>query len=481
MKRKPFTNKEYPRIRIEFQIMQLSSINNKIMRILVVDNSRVIRQIIREELETNGFDVIDTDLGEEVYRILSEKDVDLVTLSVELHDINGYDICRTIRNGGPSERVVRNSNIPIIFVTSNDTIEERRKGFQVGAADFISKPFGKGEVSSVIRKLLKPEANLQGMEALVVDDSKFAREIVSGALNQIGVTTHQMNNGKDAISFIKKNPRRIDMVITDVVMPGIQGDELVKIIRKERTDPDLPILVMSGEDHNLSIMDIFKAGATDYIMKPFIKEELLARLHVHMKTRLLNRLLMERLEDLEHANLKLRSIASRDPLTGLYNRRAFFDRLQDAKIKKKKEDLYLSFIIFDIDHFKHINDQYGHITGDQVLRETGLIIRATSKHTAIVGRLGGEEFGAFVLSRDPGSAVKISERIRSRIEQYNFLQNGTERNIKATISIGVYISPPDENLTAERLYGNADEMLYDAKTNGRNRICHKTSKGEKSE
>lgn len=441
------------------------------MKILVADSSRVIRQILREELEGSGFEVMDTEHGADVFLILNSTDIDLVTLAVELHDMNGYDICQYIRRGGFNGKSVRNSNVPVIFITGNDVIEERKKGFAVGAADFIVKPFPPGFVSGVVRRLLKPESRLEGLEALVIDDSKMARDIVSSALKQEGVVVHEVSNGDAGYEFLKENLSRLDLVITDLIMPGMSGDELTSRIRNELQDLDLPVLVMSGEDHKLTAIDIFRSGATDYLIKPFIKEELMARIRVHLKARLLNRLLLARLRDLEHLNTQLKSLASRDHLTGLSNRKTFMERFREAIKRKQVEGLYLTFMIVDIDYFKKINDSLGHHVGDQVIQETAKLIRAVVKRSAIIGRLGGEEFGAIVLSHEKGSGFKLADKLCKTVASHKFITEDNGKQVTVTVSIGAHMLPPGKNSSPEEIYIRADEKLYRAKMEGRNRYC----------
>ncbi len=434
---------------------------------MILENSRVIRQIIREELEGAGFEVLEADTADSAFRIMQEVQLDLATLAVELPDANGYDVCLAIRKG---QGGTKNRFVPVVFITGSDDMAERRRGFEVGGVDFIHKPFPQGYVSGVVRQILKPESRLEGLQALVADDSIFAREIVADALRTHGVVVHEVETGDAAYELLKERIGELDLVITDLIMPGIKGNELVHRIRNEFKDLDLPVIIMSGEDKSVSIIDLFRAGASDYLVKPFIKEEMMARVMVHLKTRLLNRQLVSKIRELEQANTRLNKLAAQDSLTNLPNRKIMFQRFQEALARRQKEELYLSFLIVDIDHFKKINDRYGHQVGDWVIQELSGVIRGVVKKNAYVGRLGGEEFGLVILSRDPAPPISIAESVIREVRIRPFLQDKLPSPIAVTISMGVYISSPGENGNVESIYKAADELLYQAKSEGRNRM-----------
>ena len=296
------------------------------MKILVVDDSRMIRQTIRKELEEGGYEVTEAKNGlEGLARLATPSTPDLVTLDIEMPKLNGFDTCRKLRG----ERYSRffshcpDNRIPVIFVTGNDTMEDRKKGFQLGAADFISKPFSKGAILSAVNKVLKPAQLVQGMTALVVDDSGVARHIVSEYLRREGLTIIQAEDGIQAFDILQEQADEINMVITDLNMPRMDGCQLTRRIRGELNLSDLPVIFLTASADQSELLEVFKAGATDHLVKPFAKEELLARIMGHLERNRLNqnlRKMVHELTDLNRMKDNLLAVCSHDlrsPLNGI--------------------------------------------------------------------------------------------------------------------------------------------------------------------
>ena len=296
------------------------------MKILVVDDSAMIRQTIRKELETGGYEILEAKNGlEALTRLAVASPPDLVTLDIEMPKLNGLETCRKLRG----ERYTRffshcpDNRMPVIFVTGNDTMDDRKTGFQLEAADFISKPFAKGAILSAVNKVLKPAKMVQGLTALVVDDSGVARHIVSEYLRREGLTVIQAEDGLQAFSILLEQNKEIDMVVTDLNMPKMDGCELTRKIRRELNLTDLPVIFLTASADQSQLLEIFKVGATDHLVKPFAKEELLARITVHLERNLLNkhlRTMVRELTDLNHMKDNLLAVCSHDlrsPLNGI--------------------------------------------------------------------------------------------------------------------------------------------------------------------
>lgn len=261
-------------------------------KVLVVDDSKLMRSIVKMLLEKGGYEVCEAQDGKEALTVLiRDRDISLVTLDVEMPVMNGFEACRHIRMNGKLPSELR--NIPVLFITSCDSLEDRRKGFELGASDFMLKESLEAGLLPAVERILTPGDRLAGVRALVVDDSLFARKIVVKALLSSGVLCTEAEHGRAAYELLQTCPGQFDLVILDLDMPEMNGLELTGAIRKELGLADLPVLMLSANENKVTQLELFRAGATDYLTKPFIKEELLGRITSYLEAALLKRKLRE--------------------------------------------------------------------------------------------------------------------------------------------------------------------------------------------
>ncbi|NQU65657.1 MAG: response regulator, partial [SAR324 cluster bacterium] len=292
-------------------------------KILIVDDSRVMRIIIRKELEEAGFDLYEAQNGLEAIEKAVAIQPHLITMDVDMPKMDGFEAVSQIRTKLKLKNSAGDREIPIVLITANDTNECRRKGFEVGATDFILKPFLKGEIASKIDSLLRPGSSLKGMNVLVADDSNLSRGIIVNILHREGVNLLLAADGREAFEIMKAEEERIDLVLTDLMMPRMNGDELCQKIRLELGNKTIPIIIISAMSEHSSMLKLFKVGASDYIVKPFVKEELVARVRVHLESGLLNKQLSEqvlqlkRLSKLQEDIMSITSHDLRSPLNGI--------------------------------------------------------------------------------------------------------------------------------------------------------------------
>ena len=444
------------------------------MRILVVDDSSMVRMTLREELEAGEYEVMEAANGlEALVKISRPKPPDLMTLDVEMPRLNGWDTCKRLRSPHYARLMThkKDGRLPVVFVTSQDNMEDRKKGFEVGAADFIPKPFAKGELLEAVDRILKPVSLSEGMTALVVEDNTLARKIVADALVQEGLLVIEAEDGQEGFEVFSKRADDIDVVITDLFMPRMNGDVLSRKIRKELDRWDLPIICLTAMPDQSELLKVFKAGVSDYLVKPFAKEELLARITVHLERYRLSRQLKEKIEALKQSNEKIRKLSITDPLTGCYNRNYMTQHLPKELKRTQRYDCPISLILTDIDLFKKVNDTWGHSAGDQVLIAFVEILKETIRQDLDwVARYGGEEFLIVLPESDYKAAVICTERLRQAVEDLVITHEG--HTIPITASFGVTCLDPGavDVCSPDRLIDTADKYLYQAKENGRNRL-----------
>ena len=298
------------------------------------------------------------------------------------------------------------------------------------------------------------------MKMLIADDDLTSRTMLSAVAKKYGYDPVSMDDGEAAWEILQHEdaPR---LLLLDWEMPKLDGVQLCKNIREQKSDNPPYIILISGRTTTSDIVIGLDAGANDYISKPFVNEELLARLNVGKRVLSLQ-------AELYEAREKLAFEATHDPLTSLLNRGATMQALdvEITRADRHKNTLFVAFI--DIDHFKKVNDVHGHLAGDTVLREVSQRIVETIRPYDTLGRYGGEEF-LLLLSNCEGDAHDFFERVRRVISDTPFLLDDVELTI--TISGGVAKYQPLAPLRdARSLLLAADEALYQSKNAGRNRI-----------
>lgn len=254
------------------------------MKVLVLDTSAMARRLIREELDLGGYEVVEAESRARALSLLKRTPgIALITTPVVLEDGDGFGFIRDLHSAELRAELEQagNHDLPAMLVTANDTDADRLRGFQVGAADFIQKPWGRGRLLARVDAILGRGEELAGMQVLVADDSPFARKFVRTCLTRLGVTVHEADDGDAALAFLREH--RVDLLVTDLNMVRMHGDELCLKVRGELGLADLPVIFLTANDDKTTVLALFKLGATDHLRKPFLQEELTARLKVHLE------------------------------------------------------------------------------------------------------------------------------------------------------------------------------------------------------
>ncbi len=431
--------------------------------ILIVDDSSTMRRIIAKELTDAGHEVIEAKNGMEALSIIEWMDEkpDLITLDIDMPVMGGFEVCRRLL-AKRQEPDADKAAIPIVFVSAVDNLDNRRRGFQLGVTDFISKPFKPHVIRDIVQRILFAQDQFSGMAALVVEDSQSVRNIIKKILTRLGLQVVTAEDGLEALAIIEGGKTIFDLIITDYMMPEMRGDELCNIIRQKTAFDQVPLFMVSAFQDMELILTLFKIGVTDYLHKPFIEEELLARVGSHLRAR-------KYVLEVEELNKKLQIQASHDALTGLFNRRYFQDALNHEYAEAYGQKKQLSCILFDLDFFKKINDTYGHAFGDLVLKEASDAIQKNFRKRDICARYGGEEFIVILPDTSLSVALSYANTLLKAMAKHNYT-NG-EQSFQVTCSIGVSSFLDHRPKSADKLISMADEALYVAKDQGRNRVC----------
>jgi two-component system, cell cycle response regulator len=287
------------------------------------------------------------------------------------------------------------------------------------------------------------------MRIVVVDPSRTVLKAVSRLLESDHHVVATFVDAKEALEYIKSD-RDVSVLITSVELTPMSGIELCWETRLlSGHDRTIYIILMSSNSEEQHLINALDSGADEFIRKPPVGEELYARLRSA--------------ERLFRLHSELIGLASIDSLTGVFNRRAFFEKAQ----RPRQPAAPLAAIMFDVDHFKQINDAYGHDVGDQVLRAIG---REASGQIGIVGRLGGEEFAVLLEGTNLEAAAALAEALRTRLAALSF--DTSRGKLSMTCSLGVAQGLPDESI--DQLLKRADAALYEAKESGRDRVVSTT-------
>jgi len=280
---------------------------------------------------------------------------------------------------------------------------------------------------------------------LVVDDTEANIDVLLGILDEFDVAV--ATSGASALEIVREDS--IDLILLDIMMPEMDGYEVFQKLQENEDTKEIPVIFITALADEESIEKGYELGAVDFVTKPFKPKELAAKIKRELKLKSL----------IDH----LEFIASHDVMTGIYNRRRFFELAE--RLFAKSDDIFA--VMIDIDKFKAINDTYGHPLGDKVIISVTDTISSFLKDDTIFGRLGGEEF-AIVCNRHDMAKVEINiEKMRKAIENIDIVTDNGDI-VKFTISAGiVHKSPNTKNL--DYLLKEADDVLYEAKNSGRNK------------
>jgi two-component system, cell cycle response regulator len=301
------------------------------------------------------------------------------------------------------------------------------------------------------------------MRILIAEDDMLSRMMLEKSLERAGYEVTGVNNGARALAALEAEdaPR---LALLDWVMPEKDGIEVCRQVRGRRGKAYTYLILLSSKESKREIVEGLEAGADDYLTKPYDDEELKARLRAGER-------ILELEDRLVEARENMRFQATHDPLTSLWNRGVIEELLSRDIFRARREKSCTVVMLCDVDHFKEVNDQFGHSAGDEVLRELARRLQRSVRSYDMVGRFGGEEFLVILNRCDQKSALSRAENIRAMVAKRPFQTRAKPLSI--TISIGIGLSTDFANQTADEILAAVDEALYAAKNAGRN--CVRTA------
>ena len=300
---------------------------------------------------------------------------------------------------------------------------------------------------------------------LYVEDSETQGAATKKFLEQSGYTVTWILEGMPALRIAKTQP--VDVILLDCVLPDIDGTKICNWLKRDEDTKRIPIIMLTAKTSTADKVQGLDSGADDYLSKPYDEEELGARIAASLRTKSLQDELKRKNDEIQRMLATLAALSVTDPLTGLYNRRYFEDTLNSEFKKTTRYKTRLSCMMIDIDHFKAVNDTYGHAVGDVVIKDIAQIIRINIRGVDTPCRWGGEEFIVLAPSTDKHSMMQPAQRILTSVADHVFADIGGK---KMTVSIGVAdTSNPDIDSPAKLIHA-ADIAMYEAKQGGRNRI-----------
>jgi diguanylate cyclase (GGDEF)-like protein len=296
---------------------------------------------------------------------------------------------------------------------------------------------------------------------LVIDDSKTARQQVIEILKQNSLFKFYFEAADGIEGFKMALNKPIDLIICDVEMPGMDGFKFLRMLGSREELLDAPVIMVTGREDTDAKIRGLEQGASDYVTKPYDSGELLARVKVQLKIKSLQ-------DKLKQSNQMLLELSHTDPLTGLNNRRSMMEALDKEFERSTRTQSPLSLLMLDIDHFKKINDNFGHQQGDKVLQSLAALLKEHLRQYDLATRFGGEEFALILPETSEKDACLVAERIRQSIQELEL--DDLPTHFRMTASIGLATSPNEVMATPDDLIREADDALYNAKRRGRNRV-----------
>lgn len=409
--------------------------------IIVVDDEPVVSRALAMQLSYFGYQVREFNRLDEFCQAMKSIQDAIVLMDISFPEdgLGGVKAMKSVQQG-------RAIPIPVIFISALDNISARLESVRAGGIAYFTKPLNLGELIDKLDVLTSTQIP-DAYRVLIIDDSDTLARFHSTVLEQAGMVVHVVNNPLEVTEVLSDfSP---DLILMDIYMPECTGLELSKVIRQLEEFVSIPIVYLSAENDLNKQLSAMSLGGDDFLTKPIRPE--------HLVSSVSSRIQRSRL---------LRSFMVRDSLTGLLNHTAIKDHLVREVARAKREKKALSFAMIDIDHFKGVNDTYGHSAGDRVIKSLSRLLKQRLRENDVVGRYGGEEFAVILVDTDGEAAMNVLDGIRDAFSHFRHLAGSTEFFVTFSGGIADVANFDD----AIKLGDSADKALYEAKNSGRNRL-----------
>lgn len=432
------------------QCNQYSIINSHckiIKHILIIEDSVSLANHLKEMIDeyfSFHCDIATTEA--QANEMIRRKRYDLFIADVYLPDSTGNFLGELVRN-----------DLRLIVMTASDNDELRSGILTLPIIDYVLKNDAKTLVDYLINTIQRLNSNRDTVIG-ICDDSKVSRNVMARLVKSQNLPYVEFVNGQDVYDFLLKENCHMDVLVCDYEMPKMNGLELIRHLRHEYLACELPIIAISASDKPHLTVQFLKAGANDYIKKPFGNEELCTRLNLTLDQLYANR-------RNKILRMTLEKAATHDFLTQLYNRNFFFTQIHHITADAIRQKKPYGILMIDIDHFKQVNDTHGHHAGDTAIIHLANILKSTARTSDYCIRWGGEEFLILIPHTTAPELRKFAERLRSAVEKSEVCVIDEKISFPITVSIGGAVGL---NEIAKEMIVDADELLYQAKKAGRN-------------